>query len=141
MSTKYLQYKISNEILIDIFKQIKYPINTIRTCKKFHIIITDPSCTAKWVIHNFDKKDMRYFNHLVNTNPKKIKEKHHNEIKIEINKLLRESANLKNIEGCYTYGEILYYGKLGNEIDKISGIEHIRYAAKKDYKPAIDFLK
>ncbi|CAG8684205.1 10568_t:CDS:1, partial [Scutellospora calospora] len=68
----------------------------------------------------------RYAFYLLNTS--KRDENDENKKLFEVTELIRKSAELKDVVGCYNYGDILYNGKLGNVVDKEKSLYYLQYA-------------
>ncbi|CAG8720267.1 2675_t:CDS:2, partial [Cetraspora pellucida] len=51
----YLQYVLADEIIINIFKHVKYPFDLLLSCKKFYAISKDCQARAEWIIFQYGK--------------------------------------------------------------------------------------
>jgi TPR repeat protein len=57
-----------------------------------------------------------------------------------ISTLLKKSAMLGNLDACFHYSNILFYGKLNNKIDKLTALFFLKYAAERGHKNSIILL-
>lgn len=61
MTKKYFQDGLPNELMIYIFKCIRYPINLAVSCKRWSLICKDSQAKADWIIFQFGRTHCLFY--------------------------------------------------------------------------------
>ncbi|RIB13269.1 hypothetical protein C2G38_2198339 [Gigaspora rosea] len=68
--SNFMQLGLSNEILINIFKFVKFPLNLILTCKSWYNISCDHMVRAEWIVYQYGRAHALF--HAIRLGPKFI---------------------------------------------------------------------
>ncbi|CAG8617331.1 9649_t:CDS:1, partial [Scutellospora calospora] len=103
----YMQQGLSDEISINIFKYVTFPLSLILTCKNWYNISNDHMARAEWIVNQYGRAHALF--HSIRLGPKFIN--------LAVTKAIITNGAI--IYGYFIQRLLLHFGKMDQLLNKL----------------------